>query len=257
MTRPATCSLLLVLLFAFAVGIEAKVDENPHEKVEAAKSATKIPAESAAKSEDHGVFDRKSYQALLQVTRQEQAAVVQRILDNGDRKRVKSTVKEALTEMRRVLGDSKRVIEQAKFLAKSTLFPAEDPLREAVAKVVENTAFFFEFVVYLPDYAEHFYKKLEMKDLIDWAYEFATKMALYDDETYKMLTNGAQELEMIPRMPHYKNPYRYENIRAAQQEKAMEDFHKEQEARKKKEAQKKAEQKKAKKTGPKMTNTEL
>ncbi|KAI6181006.1 AN1-type domain-containing protein [Aphelenchoides besseyi] len=248
-------SIVVLLIPLVIQSAHGKVDEH-QEKVETVK--TSIPADHAAKSENHGEFDRKSYQKLLQVKRQQQAASVQSMLDIQDNKRVKEFAREAITNIRRVLSESKRIVDGAKFLAKSTAFPVEDPLRDSVAKIVENTAMFFELVVYLPDYADFFYHKLDMKELIDWCYEFATKMALYDDATYKLLTNGAQELEMIPRMPNYKNSYRKVHIREAQKQKAMDEYHKAEEAKKnKKESEKKSEHQKKTKPGPKLSKSEL
>lgn len=61
------------------------------------------------------------------------------------------------------------------------VFPTEDPLRESVAKIVENTAFFFELTVSLPDHMDRLtYKNTETKSLMTWCFEFTQKMDIYD-----------------------------------------------------------------------------
>jgi hypothetical protein len=68
----------------------------------------------------------------------------------SDNKRLKTLVGDVVSRMKNVVSNSKKVVEAAKFQPSNELFPSEDPLREAVAKIVENTAFYFELTVYLP-----------------------------------------------------------------------------------------------------------
>ena len=200
----------------------------------------------------------------MKVKRQQQEAAVRSLYDNADTKSVKAVTKELFTTLKRELEDSRRVISDAKFLARSTDFPTADPLREAVAKVVENSAFLFELVFKLPDYAdiwcvltapalsrtdfyrlfEHFrYQQFNLKPLVEWSYEFATKMGLYDDETFALFEKGAQELLLIPRAANYNNEHRRAERRRVAQEQADEAYRTSQA---KKADAKKAEAKKAK-----------
>jgi hypothetical protein len=98
-----------------------------------------------------------------------------------DNNRLKTLLADVVSRMKVVLDNSKKVIEAAKFKPSDEAFPIEDPLRESVAKVLENTVFYLELTVFLPDHMDYFtHKDKEMKPLVKWCYEFVGKMDIYD-----------------------------------------------------------------------------
>ena len=89
-------------------------------------------------------------QALLKTMRQHQTMAMESMLSITDNKRLKSLIGEVVGRMKKVIVSSKSIVETAKFQPSNDVFPTEDPLRESVAKIIENTAFYFELTVYLP-----------------------------------------------------------------------------------------------------------
>lgn len=124
-----------------------------------------------------------------------------------------------------------------------------------MAKIVENIAFLGDFSLYFPDIIHKILRKNpDSLLLIDWAYRFSQDLALYDENTMKMLHLAGQELELIPKEENFVNPYDSRQIKEDKQREALERL---KEETSKKEHEKKQEQKKKKKNKPKISNSEL
>jgi hypothetical protein len=186
----------------------------------------------------HKVYDRKSCkfryirviivftdQALFKTLREEQTAAVESISEVEDNKRLKPLIADIVARMKKVMVESKEVIESQEFVPSDSAFPTEDPLREAVAKILENTAFYLELAVNLPDFIDYFtHRDPEMKPLIKWCYEFVQKMDIYDSDTAAIVLNGAQELIIVPRPKDYHNPKRAIYLKAVKTKEAYEEY---------------------------------
>jgi hypothetical protein len=188
--------------------------------------------------------------------RKQQTSAVKGLYGLADNKQLKALIGGVVGKIITVLEDSKKVIEAAEFKPNFDVFPTEDPLRVAVAKIVENTAFYFELTIFLPDFMDYFtHKDPEVKPLIKWCYEFSVRMDLYDAATDDIVEHGAQELLVIPRPTGYFNPNRKFNMKKMKQQEAFDAYH---EAMEKKREKEKSETKpKPKKSGPKLSKTEL
>ncbi|KAH6935614.1 hypothetical protein HPB50_007065 [Hyalomma asiaticum] len=86
----------------------------------------------------------------------------------------------------------------------------------ALSQVLENTAFFGEIVLRLPNIA---HTVLNMNKagavVLNWAIGFSNSTELYDETTTKLVNLVAQELGLVERDPSYHNPYAVKQARAA------------------------------------------
>ncbi|KAI6175397.1 hypothetical protein M3Y97_00684400 [Aphelenchoides bicaudatus] len=217
---------------------------------------TEAPRNTTGKDDIHNIFDRKSYQVLLKTKRDQQTLAVKSMFAVPDNKRLKTVLADVVAKMKNVLDNSMKVVQAAKFTPSSDAFPTEDPLRESVAKLIENTAFYFEMTVFLPDFMDYFtHKDKEMKPLVKWCFEFVQKMDIYDTETANTVLNGVQELLITPRPNGYKNPYRKIYLKNMKQQEAFELYKKMLEEKDQKKADVKKKPKKL--SGPKLSRSEL
>nr|XP_006812614.1 PREDICTED: coiled-coil domain-containing protein 134-like [Saccoglossus kowalevskii] len=106
-----------------------------------------------------------------------------------------------------VLNGARFILQQANYIP-GEKFPTEEQTREALSSVLENTAFFGELLLRLPDISHDIYdKKSEWKDAMGWAVGFCEQSNVFEGIHYKMLNLMSQELNIIPRDPDYVNPY--------------------------------------------------
>lgn len=164
-------------------------------------------------------------QVLFKSLREEQTSAVESMMEIEDNKKLKMLIADIVARMKKVMVESKEVIETEEFVASDSEFPTEDPLREAVAKILENTIFYFELTVNLPDFMDYFtHKDPEMKPLIKWCYEFVQQMDMYDSETKEIVLKGAQELIIVPRPRDHHNPRRMIYLKAIKDKKAYDEY---------------------------------
>ncbi|XP_011315560.1 coiled-coil domain-containing protein 134-like [Fopius arisanus] len=124
-----------------------------------------------------------------------------------------------------------------------TLSYVPDELRDGLSSVLENTAFFGDIVLQVPDITHRILKKnSHWKNQMQWSLNFANETRfLLDEATGGMLDLAFQELNITQRLPNYVNPYSSEN-QGDSGDKTSE--------RKKKERKKR-------KTGPQMVRVDL
>ncbi|KAH7731132.1 hypothetical protein AAVH_00029 [Aphelenchoides avenae] len=242
---------LLLLLIASSTGKH----EVPDNKVHAAKDADadSVPHEAKASST---LDARKIYQQLLRAKVAEQHAAVQALVAAQDAKKVKRTIEELVKTVRKVISTAKTHIDKEEFSASGTQFPTDGALRESVANVVENIAFFGDLALYFPQIIDKLYQPdAELQRLIGWAYNFSAKMGIYDEAATKMLHLAGQQLNIIEREEDFVNPYSKLHMREELQRAAAEELRKAQE--KKREEKMHEQKKKKRKNEPRLSKSEL
>ncbi|KAH8040816.1 hypothetical protein HPB51_012986 [Rhipicephalus microplus] len=101
-------------------------------------------------------------------------------------------------------------LTRVRYRAKIETCDGIDPyeLRIALSQVLENTAFFGEIILRLPNIA---HAVLNMNKagavVLNWAIGFSNSTELYDETTTKLINLVAQELGLVERDPNYHNPY--------------------------------------------------
>ncbi|XP_063240935.1 coiled-coil domain-containing protein 134-like [Bacillus rossius redtenbacheri] len=143
---------------------------------------------------------------------------------------------------------SRAVLEGSGYIPGSSAFPEEENTRDALAKVLENTALFGDLVLRLPGAAAQVLRsRHEWEVLYHWSLSFSSQTSLLDTATRKLVHLVEQELNITERSPNYINPYR-------KQQKKQEKLDSSEE--KKRKSDKKAKEKKRKR-GPRITLGEL
>lgn len=105
---------------------------------------------------------------------------------------------------------SRATIEASAYIPGVSPFPEEEPIREALSNILENTALFSEAILRFPDIAVSVLKTNNNWDvLLQWSIAFCNQVKyLLDKSTIKLLHLVSQELNHIEREPIYVNPYR-------------------------------------------------
>lgn len=106
--------------------------------------------------------------------------------------------------------NSRATIEASAYIPGVSPFPEEEPIREALSNILENTALFSEAILRFPDIAVSVLKTNNNWDvLLQWSIAFCNQVKyLLDKSTIKLLHLVSQELNHIEREPNYVNPYR-------------------------------------------------
>lgn len=105
---------------------------------------------------------------------------------------------------------SRATIEASSYIPGVSSFPQEEPVRDALSNILENTALFSEIILRFPDIAVLVLKTNNNWDiLLQWSIAFSNQVKyLLDKSTVKLLHLVSQELNHIEREPNYTNPYR-------------------------------------------------
>ncbi|XP_074650758.1 coiled-coil domain-containing protein 134-like isoform X2 [Tubulanus polymorphus] len=117
-----------------------------------------------------------------------------------------------------VLGSSKATLQEVGFSPGDPL-PTNETVRDAFSNVVENTAFFGDLALRLPDITHKIYDgNKEWVLLMGWAVSFSNSSSIFASTDNELLNLMAQELNFIDRDPSYVNPYtaEYEKMVAKQ-----------------------------------------
>ncbi|XP_031549899.1 coiled-coil domain-containing protein 134-like [Actinia tenebrosa] len=153
-----------------------------------------------------------------------------------------------LEKMFMVLKDSKTALIESGYTPGDP-FPTDKKIQEALAHVLENTAFFGDILLRLPDITHQIYSKSKENQLImKWCISICNASEVYDKTGHQLLDLIAQELELIPKDENYINPYKESTMLEKEfaKQKAEGKGHTPQ--------QKKKEKKKKKKRGPKLSD---
>lgn len=212
----------------------------------------KNPAEAkdGNKSTTISLSKKDIYKAGLRLKRAEQVAAVKLMMKIEDYAKQYKMVKLVLEKIFQMLSSSKLEITQSSYIPGQE-FPKEEKELEALAHVIENTAFFGDILLRIPDITHSIYKsKKEWRLLVHWSVGFCNETGIFDGTSEELLSLVAQELRLVPRDPNYVNPYKAE-------------FQLQELMKKKKEEMEKQEKKKAnkakskKRKGPRLSRTDL
>ncbi|XP_064610209.1 coiled-coil domain-containing protein 134-like [Liolophura sinensis] len=155
-----------------------------------------------------------------------------------------------IKQLMKVLAEAKVNVTQWGFVPGDP-YPEETHVREAVSKVMENTAMFGDLALRLPDIVHSLYdKNREWQELIAWGVWFCNQTQVFEmSSASAMLLNlMSQELNLIERDRLYINPFTEENLKLQEEEIA-----KRLDAKKQIKLEKK--KKKEKKRGPRMSGS--
>ncbi|CAN8006512.1 unnamed protein product [Ixodes hexagonus] len=147
------------------------------------------------------------YRKLFKLRRRERLEAVKSILKLENVEKQAKLVNIVLGKIAEVLTASKVKLENSDYIP-GGMFPQEEEARDALSQVLENTAFFGEIVLRLPDISHAVLGENKASALmVHWAIGFANSTGFYDDTTTELVNLVAQELGLIDRDPNYHNPY--------------------------------------------------
>ncbi|XP_070553139.1 coiled-coil domain-containing protein 134-like [Ptychodera flava] len=154
--------------------------------------------------EDKGLL---LYRQLFQTRRQDHMEAINNILALQDYEKQYKLIKMVYEKLFEVLSGAKTALEQINFNP-SDRFPTDDMTKEAVSSVLENTAFFGEVLLRLPDISHDIYeKRKDWLEIMTWAIKFSEKTRVFEGIHGKFLNLVGQELNIFERDPDYQNPY--------------------------------------------------
>lgn len=118
---------------------------------------------------------------------------------------------------------SRATIEASAYIPGVSPFPQEEPVKEALSNILENTALFSEIILRFPDIAVSVLKTNNNWDvLLQWSIAFCNQVKyLLDKSTIKLLHLVSQELNHIERDPNYVNPYRKQQMKIQEEEERL------------------------------------
>lgn len=123
-----------------------------------------------------------------------------------------------IKKMTEVISKSKLLLEESGYIPGDS-FPENKVIREALAQIVENTAFFGDILLKLPDITHSILKKEKSWSLIiKWSLGWSNSTGLFDKKTTELANLVAQELDLIEKDPNYINPYKKETQKILKQE---------------------------------------
>ncbi|XP_065058216.1 coiled-coil domain-containing protein 134-like [Rhopilema esculentum] len=194
------------------------------------------------------ISKRDIYYSGFQLKRAHQLIAVKQLQEIKDYSKQYKMVKILVEKILEVLASSKLEITQSSYIPGGE-FPTKEQELQALALVVENTAFLGDMLLRLPDITHKILKRnKEWQIIVNWSVGFCNETGLFDNANEKLLSLVAQELNLVPRDPNYINPYKVETLIKEAREK-MEKTQKSKESRKK--------TKRKEKKGPRLSRSDL
>ncbi|XP_014250239.1 coiled-coil domain-containing protein 134-like [Cimex lectularius] len=159
------------------------------------------------------------FRNLYKAERAEQLAAVKSLLKLGKEDKQKQMVQTIAQKVFEVIKKSKKTLENARYIPGESNFPWDENVRDALSNVLENTAFFGDIILRLPDISHEVLKdNLEWNYLLKWGLFFTKQTALVDQKTHIMLTLVNQEMNYTERHVNFTNPFRKKSIALAKEE---------------------------------------
>ncbi|KAK2188577.1 hypothetical protein NP493_128g04022 [Ridgeia piscesae] len=153
---------------------------------------------------------RDIYRKLFRQKRAVQLEAVRSISSLEKYEKQYKMVRLLLEQIFKVMADSKVKLTEAGYLPGDP-FPKDETIRELFAHIVENTAFFGDLLLRIPDMTHDLLRRNhEWHVLIHWSIGFANETGIYEKADAKLLHLMAQELNIVERDPDYINPYKEE-----------------------------------------------
>jgi hypothetical protein len=87
--------------------------------------------------------------------------------------------------------------------------PQDEPTRETLSLLIENTCLFSDLLLRLPDrLAARLAVRRDWDLVYRWSLGFVRDLTFLDAATLRLLNLAAQEVGLVERDPNYHNPYR-------------------------------------------------
>ncbi|XP_023229148.1 coiled-coil domain-containing protein 134-like isoform X1 [Centruroides sculpturatus] len=150
------------------------------------------------------------YKKLFKHKRADHLEAVKAILTFGNYEKQYRLVYLMIKKMTEILSKSKVVLEESGYIPGS-IFPEDKDIREALAQTVENTAFFGDILLKLPDITHSILKKEKAWSLLmKWSLGWSNSTGIYDKKTTELMNLVAQEFNLTEKDPNFVNPYKKE-----------------------------------------------
>lgn len=149
----------------------------------------------------------QQYRKLFKMRRAERLEAVKSILKLDNFEKQAKLVNIVLDKINEVLTTSKLKLESSDYIPGGP-FPEDESTRDALSQVLENTAFFGEIILRLPNIAHAVINANKAGAVVlNWAIGFSNSTDLYDETTTKLINLVAQELGLVEKDRNYHNPY--------------------------------------------------
>lgn len=154
--------------------------------------------------------DKELFKKLFVQRRKEHIEAIQTLLKINNYERLYKMIMVLAEKVMEVIESSKSIIEKADFKPDNSSFPKEINVKDALSSILENTAFFGDIILHLPEIT-HRILKMQQKwnPTIHWSLNFTNQMRhLLNKSTITMIHLVKQELSITERDPNYSNPYK-------------------------------------------------
>jgi len=150
----------------------------------------------------------KIFRGLFKKRRTEQIAAIARLTTEYNYQNQFQMVQIIADRVHKVLKENQAKVESSGYIFGSGL-PENLEEKDALANTLENTVFFSEIILKLPDLSQSILaQKEELKNIMKWSIGFCNNTNLLDHSSMKVLHLVAQEMNITERHPDYVNPYR-------------------------------------------------
>ena len=157
--------------------------------------------------------EHENFKRMFQEKRLYQLGAVKQLQSLDPEKQTK-LLEAMITQMLSVLTKSRSKLLEGGYEVQGGGLPTDQPMREALALVVENTCLASDLLLRFPHFM---HKKLKSNQELDatykWALGFTQEMAqsLLDVSAVKLMDLALQEMGLIERSDDYVNPYKKED----------------------------------------------
>ncbi|XP_062562330.1 coiled-coil domain-containing protein 134-like [Armigeres subalbatus] len=151
----------------------------------------------------------KIYSNIFVRKREEHKLLVKHLLATEDYSKRYELLKLALKEILKILQEDGAKLRQSAITAES-VFPTDTVEMEALARYLENTCFFAELILHLPDISYRILKTLDnWRSLIIASLSYSRSFVnILDQKSLELLGLLEQEIDESKRSDTYVNPYR-------------------------------------------------
>lgn len=113
------------------------------------------------------------------------------------------------TKIFALIQENRAIMEASSYIPGVSEFPLDNDIKIALSSILENIALFSELVLRFPDITISILRiNNNWNMLLQWGIAFSNQVKyLLDNSTITLLHLTSQELNHVPRDPHYVNPY--------------------------------------------------
>ncbi|ELU08909.1 hypothetical protein CAPTEDRAFT_225708 [Capitella teleta] len=147
------------------------------------------------------------YRKLFEQKRKNQIDAVKSLKKAGNYEKQYAMIQQTSDMLFKVVADARLKLQEQQFSPGDT-FPEDKEIRDAYSTILENVAFFGEFLLRHPGITHDILKRNNEWDLaIKWGVGFCEQSQVYQGPHAKLLNLMAMELGIIPKSENYVNPY--------------------------------------------------